>query len=55
MFVYGNISLISSYNEKMLQTNVAVKIKTYIVCSIIFASPKNRAVHEIMWKNDVAP
>jgi len=38
----------------MFQTKVTEKIKTHILCSIIFFS-ENRAVYEIMWKNMVEP
>jgi hypothetical protein len=37
----------------MFQTNVE-KIKTHILCSITFF-PENRAVYEMMWKNNVEP
>jgi len=37
----------------MLQTNVAVKINAYILCSITFFL--NHVVYEIMWKNTVVP
>jgi hypothetical protein len=40
--------------NKMFQTNVAEKIKTHILCSIMFF-PENRAFYEIMWKNMVQP
>jgi hypothetical protein len=40
--------------REMLQTKVVEKIKTFILCSIIF-SPENRAIYEIMWKNIVEP
>ena len=33
----------------MFQTKVVEKIKTHILCSVIFFS-ENRAVYEIMWK-----
>jgi hypothetical protein len=40
----------------MFQTNVAQKIKTNILCSIIlFFFFENRVVYEIMWKNVVQP
>ena len=35
----------------MFQTKVIDKIKTQILCSVIFFSLENRAVYEIMWKN----
>jgi hypothetical protein len=37
----------------MFQTKVVEKIKTHVLCSIIF--PENRAVYEMMWKNIVEP
>ena len=37
----------------MFQTKVVDKIKTHILCSIIFS--ENRAVYEILWKNVVQP
>jgi hypothetical protein len=37
----------------MFQTEVVDKIKTYILCSIIFS--ENRAVYGIMWENIVEP
>ena len=37
---------------EMFQTKVVEKIKTYILCSVFFL---NRAVYEIMWKNNVEP
>jgi hypothetical protein len=36
----------------MFQTNVVEKIKTHILCSVIFFFG-NRAVYEIVWKNIV--
>jgi len=38
----------------MFRTNVE-KIKTGILCSVIFFPPKNYTVHEVMWKNIVEP
>jgi len=38
--------------QEMFQTIVVEKIKTHIVCSIIFFS-ENRAIYEIMWKKMV--
>jgi hypothetical protein len=35
----------------MFQAKVVDKIKTHILCSVIFFF--NRAVHEVMWKNMV--
>jgi len=40
---------------KMFQTKVVEKIKTHILCSVIFFSPHNRAVYDITWKNTVQP
>ena len=37
---------------EMFQTKVVQEIKTHILCSLIFF-PENRAVYEIMWKNNV--
>jgi len=37
----------------MFQINVAEKIKTHILCSIMFF--ENRAFYEMMWKNIVQP
>jgi len=37
----------------MFQTKVVDKIKTHILCSIIFFL--NRAFYEIMWKNTGEP
>ena len=36
----------------MFHTKVVEKIKTHILCSVIFSS-ENRAVYEKMWKNAV--
>jgi len=36
----------------MFQTKLVAKIKTHILCSVIFFSRKS-AVYEIMWKNMV--
>jgi len=36
----------------MFHTNVVAKIKTHILCSVIFF---HRAIYEIMWKNIVEP
>ena len=44
------MSLNSSLNEK----KVVEKIKPNILCPIIF-SPENRAVYEIVWKNNAEP
>jgi len=38
----------------MFQTKVAEKIKTHILCSVIF-SMENRGVYEIMWQSMVDP
>jgi len=38
----------------MFQTKVVEKIKTYILCSMVFFF-ENRAVYQIMWKNVVEP
>ena len=38
----------------MFQTEVVEKIKTHILCSVIFLS-ENRAVCEVTWKNMVEP
>jgi len=50
MRICGNISINSSYYEKVFQSSVE-KIKTHIFCSISF--PDNRVVYEIMWRNMV--
>jgi len=39
----------------MLQTNVAQKIKTHILCQKPFFSPKIHIFYVIMWKNNVEP
>ena len=39
----------------MLQTKVADKIETHILCSITFFPPENRAVYEIMWRTIPEP
>jgi hypothetical protein len=40
----------------MVQTKVVKNLKTHnVLCSVIFFSPENRAVHEIMWKHTVKP
>jgi hypothetical protein len=39
---------------RMFWTKVIEEIRTYILCSITFF-PENRAVCEIMWKNNVEP
>jgi len=38
----------------MFQTKVVEK-KTQVLCSVTFFSFENRAVYEIMWKNNVEP
>ena len=38
----------------MFQTKVVEKIKTNILCTVVFFFG-NRAVYEIMWKNTVEP
>jgi len=38
----------------MFQTKVLEKIKTHILCSVIFF-PQNCAIYEVMWKNVVEP
>jgi len=40
--------------RNVVQTKVAQKIKTLILCSILFFS-ENLAVFEIMWKNVLEP
>jgi hypothetical protein len=55
MYIYDDISLSSSSNERgMFQTNVVGKIKTHILRSINLL-PENRAVYEILWKNMIEP
>jgi len=39
---------------EVFQTKVLEKIKTHILCSVLFF-PENRAVYEVMWKNIVEP
>ena len=41
--------------KKLLQTEVAEKIKTKILCSTTIYFYQNRSVYEIMWKNIVQP
>jgi hypothetical protein len=41
--------------EAMFHTKVAEKIKTHNLRPVTFFFFLNRAVHEIMWKNTVAP
>jgi hypothetical protein len=48
MYIYDNISLNSSENEKCLSI-VVEQIKAHIFCSITF--PEKRTVYEIMWEN----
>ena len=40
--------------REMFQTKVVERIKTHILCSIT-CSFENRAVYEIMWKNNIEP
>jgi hypothetical protein len=51
MYIYGNISLSSSLNEKCLRKSCSGNQNTQFVFSSFFA--ENRAVYEIMWKNMV--
>ena len=37
----------------MFPTNIVEKIKTHILCSVMLPPPENRAVYDIMWKNNV--
>jgi hypothetical protein len=37
----------------MFRTNVVKKIRTYILCLVIFL--QNRSTHQIMWENTVQP
>jgi len=39
----------------MFQSKFVEKIKTRILCSVIFFFLENRAVYELMWKNIVEP
>jgi len=39
----------------VFQTKVVEKIKTYILCSMLFFFSENRTVYEIVWKNIVDP
>ena len=50
--LFDHISLNSSQNGEIFQTNVVQKIKTHILRSIYFFF-ENLAVYEIMWKNIV--
>jgi hypothetical protein len=47
------ISLFSSLEWEMFQTEVVENIKTRILCSVTFL--ENHAVCEVMWKNIVEP
>jgi hypothetical protein len=51
MYVYGNISLYSSYNQKFFGQKFEDRIKTHILYSTDFS--ENRDFYEIMWKNKV--
>jgi hypothetical protein len=51
MYIYENISLSSSYNEKCIRQNLHLNSKhTCHVAKVFF---ENRAVYEIMWQNIV--
>jgi hypothetical protein len=54
MYIYINISLNSSYNEKYFRKKIVEKIKTHILYAIIFSSEKD-VIYEIMWGNMVQP
>jgi len=49
MYIYGDIWLSSSWNEKCCRQKFVGKNQTHILCSVTFFG--NRAVYEIMWKN----
>ena len=53
IYIFGRISLISSYNDKCFRQNLYRKSKHpfYVLCTFFFS--ENRAVYEIMWKNTV--
>jgi len=54
IYIFGHISLISSYNDKCFQkTKIVEKIKTHNLLSATFG--EYRTVYEIMWKNTVQP
>jgi hypothetical protein len=50
IFIFHCISLTSSYNEKCFRKKLVEKIETHFVFNNIFL--ENRAVSEIMWKNN---
>ena len=52
MYIYDNIALISSYNEKCCTQNCREIQNTHFVFSKFV---ENRTVCEIMWKNTVQP
>jgi hypothetical protein len=52
MYVYENIWLISSQNEKYFRQSCWENQNTFNVLSIF---PLNRAVYEIIWKNTAEP
>ena len=54
IYVFNNISLNSSKDREVFQTNVVEKITKHILCSIFFFF-ENRAVYEIMRKNIAKP
>ena len=53
MYIYDNISLNSSYNEKCFRQKLYRKSKPTLYIQLHFS--ENRTVHEIMWKNIVEP
>jgi len=53
MYIYDNVALQSSWNEKYFRKKLSTKSK-HILCSTNI-SPKNGAVCDLMWKDMVQP
>ena len=52
MYIFGHMSLSSSWNDFFFRTNVVEKLEVYVLCSVTFFL-ENRPVYEIMRKNIV--
>jgi len=54
MYIYNNVSPNSSWSENRFRQNDAEKIKTHILCPMIFFA-ENRAVYDVTRENIVQP
>jgi hypothetical protein len=55
MYIYDNVSLNSSLNEKYLRKNCTEIQNTHLMLNVPPPPPENCAFYETMWRNIVEP